>query len=178
MVRPYLSTEFFRSLLGHRYSSISRAVVQWVMECQIERIRSTMTNAHVIDYFVITLADLTAALVSGLIAWLVGRKWIRRIQWQRSGTLYWLIHDLMWSRMQINRGNIKAVSPGINRAVGHATALGLDAAILVNLKAVELATSGKQSLTDPEKDAIRNSLDEIIDKVGKLAVSNQDDFEP
>lgn len=145
------------------------------MECQIiEHIGSTMTNAHVIDYFVITLADLTAVLI----AWLVGKNWIRRIQWQRSGNLYWLIHDLMWTRMQINRGNIKAVSPGIHRAVRHATALGIDAAILVNLKAVELATTGKQNLTDPEKNATRNGLDEIIDQVGKLAESNQDDFEP
>ncbi|MFZ0298402.1 MAG: hypothetical protein WAM13_08635 [Candidatus Sulfotelmatobacter sp.] len=146
------------------------------MECQIiERIGAMMTNAHVIDYFVITAADLTAVLI----AWLFGRKWIKKtLKWQRTGNLYWLIHDLLWTRMQINRGNIKAVNPGISRAVRHATALGIDAPILVNLKALELSTSGKQSLTDPEKDAARKGLDEVIHEVGKLAESNQDDFEP
>jgi hypothetical protein len=53
------------------------------MEFQIlEHVRSTMTNAHVIDYFVITAADLTAILI----AWLAGKGWIKRtIKWQRSG---------------------------------------------------------------------------------------------
>jgi hypothetical protein len=71
------------------------------MECHIvEHIRSMMTNAHAIDYFVITAADLTAILI----AWLVGKGWIKKtIKWQRSGNLYWLSSDLMWTWMQVDR---------------------------------------------------------------------------
>jgi hypothetical protein len=49
-----------------------------------------MMNDHLIDYVVITLADLTAAFV----AWLFGRRWfmkeLSKIKWQQSGNVWWL----------------------------------------------------------------------------------------
>ena len=147
------------------------------MNCHIvEHIRSMMTNAHFIDYFVITFADLSAVLIAG---W-VGKAWIRRtintIRWQRSGNLFWLPYDLMKTLMQINRGNVKGVNPSIRNAVRHATALGIDSAILSSLNALERDTAGKQTLTAAESDELRSKLYEIISQVGKLAESNQDDF--
>src|SRR5882724_4142258 len=94
-----------------------------------------MTNSHVIDYFVITLADLTAIGVS----WLMGRKWIRKtaqnIYWQKSGHLYWLSSDLMWTWMQVNTGNVQRMNHGLGKAIHHANRLGLGDPALSRLKA-------------------------------------------
>lgn len=132
-----------------------------------------MTNAHAIDYFVITAADLTAILV----AWLVGKGWIKKtIKWQRSGNLYWLSSDLMWTWMQVDRGNVKRMNHGIQKAVHHATSVGVGAPILTRLTALQLVMAGKQSLNTSEKETLIRELDEIISQVGKLAESNQGDF--
>jgi hypothetical protein len=78
--------------------------------------------------------------------------------------------------MQINSGNIKRMHHGIEKAVHHATSLGVGAAILSRLKALQLATAGKESLEVSERERLIRELDEIISQLGKLAERNQDDF--
>ena len=137
-----------------------------------------MTSSHVIDYFVITVADLTAIFL----AWLAGKGWIEKkakqiskINW-KTGHLYWLGSDLMWTWMYANAGNVPRMNHGLKKVVHHATSLRVGDPLLFRLKALQVANAGKQSLTAPEKAALIHELDEIISQVGKLAAQNQPDF--
>jgi hypothetical protein len=138
-----------------------------------------MNNSHLIDYFVITAADLTAIFL----AWLAGKRWIDKkakqlstINWQQSGHLYWLSSDLVWTEMQVQAGNVPRMIRGLTRAIHHATSLGVDALFLSRLKALQIANAGKQRLAEADKLILIKELDEIIGQVGKLAEQNQPDF--
>src|SRR5438067_1314794 len=99
------------------------------------------SSSHVADYFVITAADLTAILI----AWLAGKRWFeRKVSWQRSGSLYWLSSDLMWTWMQVNVGNVPRMNHGLGKAVHHATSLGIGDPVLSRLKALQISNAGKQ----------------------------------
>jgi hypothetical protein len=138
-----------------------------------------MSNSHVIDYLVITAADVTAIFF----AWLAGKGWIdktarriSRINWEQSGHLYWLSSDLMWTWMQADAGNITKVNHGLRKALHHANSLKIGDPVLSHLKALQVANAEKQSLASSEKTALIRELEEIIDQVGKLAEGNQGDF--
>jgi hypothetical protein len=140
-----------------------------------------MTNSHVIDYVVITTADLSALFI----AWLVGKGWIERkaeqisgVNWKKTGHLYWLSSDLMWTWMYARDGNLPRMNHGLHKAVHHAGALGLTDPIKCRLEALERANAGKERLSDSDKTAIIRELDEIISQIGKLAAGNQGDFNP
>jgi hypothetical protein len=138
-----------------------------------------MSNSHFIDYIVITAADVTALFLG----WLAGKGWFERkakeisnINWQRSGHLYWLSSDLMWTWMQASNGNVPRMIHGLNKSVHHATAIGLNDSILSRLKAMQAAVGSKTNLTPSERQEHIQELDAIISEVGKLAVGNQPDF--
>jgi hypothetical protein len=113
-----------------------------------------MTNSHVIDYFVITAADLSALVV----AWLVGKGWIEKkaeqtsgVNWQKSGHLYWLSSDLMWTWMQARDGNLPRLKHGLRKAVHHASSLGLNEPLTSRLEPLQSANAEKERLSDSEK---------------------------
>lgn len=137
-----------------------------------------MTNAHLIDYAVITLADLTALFF----AWLAGKKWFRREatklsgEWQKSGSLYWLGSDLMWTWTFATQGNVQRMNHGLKQAIHHATVLGLDESLLSRLKNLQQSYRDKQELPGQAKVSVIRELDDLISEVGKLAVRNQPGF--
>jgi hypothetical protein len=138
-----------------------------------------MGGSHLIDYFVITAADVTAVFL----AWLAGRGWLERkakqissVNWQRSGHLYWLSSDLMWTWTQATNGNVQRLIHGLKKSGYHANALGIDDSILSRLKAMQVANEAKPSLSPSERQALAQELDSIISEVGRLAVGNQPDF--
>ena len=107
-----------------------------------------MGGSHLIDYFVITAADVTAVFL----AWLAGRGWLERkakqissVNWQRSGHLYWLSSDLMWTWTQATNGNVQRLIHGLKKSGYHANALGIDDSILSRLKAMQVANEAKPS---------------------------------
>jgi hypothetical protein len=137
-----------------------------------------MTNAHLIDYAVITLADLTALFF----AWLAGKKWFRREatklsgEWQKSGSLYWLGSDLMWTWTFATQGNVQRMNHGLKQAIHHATVLGLDESLLSRLKNLQQSYRDKQELSGQAKVSVIRELDDLISEAGKLAVRNQPGF--
>jgi hypothetical protein len=146
---------------------------------QINYFAPKMSNSHLIDYFVITAADLTAIFIG----WLVGKGWLERkakqlsIKWQKSGTLYWLSSDLMWTWMYANQGNVRRMNHGLRKAVHHATMLDIGDPLLSRLESLQAANAGKENLGPAEKAVIIHELDDIISRIGKLAEANQgDDF--
>jgi hypothetical protein len=97
------------------------------------------------------------------------------VNW-KTGNLYWLGSDLMWTWMYAKAGNLPRTNHGLNKAVHHATALGLRDPILSRLKALEIANAGRQSISAAEKTSLIHELDEIISQIGKMAEHNQSDF--
>jgi hypothetical protein len=138
-----------------------------------------MTSSHVIDYFVITAADITAIFL----AWLAGKGWIEKkaqqiskVNWQQSGSLYWLSSDLVWTEMQVMAGRVPRMIHGLKKAIHHATSLGVGDPLLSRLKTLEIANVTKQNLTEADKTALIGELDDIIGQIGKLAEQHQGDF--
>ena len=136
------------------------------------------SHDHLIDYFVITAADVTALVL----AWLAGKNWFRREarklagQWQKSGSLYWLGSDLMWTWTFATQGNVQRMNHGLKQAVHHATVLGLDESLLGRLKNLQQSYRDKQELSGDAKAAVIRELDDLISQIGKLAAVNQPDF--
>ncbi len=95
---------------------------------------------------------------------------------RKTGNLYWLGSDLMWTWMYANAGNLPRMNHGLSKAVHHATALGLGDPILSRLKALAAANAGKQNISAADKTPLIHELDEIISQIGKLAEHNQPDF--
>ena len=95
---------------------------------------------------------------------------------RKTGNLYWLGSDLMWTWMYANAGNLPRLNHGLSKAVHHATALGLRDPILSRLKALEAANARKQNISAADKILLIDELDEIISQIGKLAEYNQPDF--
>jgi len=95
---------------------------------------------------------------------------------RKTGNLYWLGSDLMWTWMYANAGNLPRLNHGLSKAVHHATALGLRDPILSRLKALEAANARKQNISAADKILLIDELDEIISQIGKLAEYDQPDF--
>lgn len=136
--------------------------------------------SHLWDFFVITAADVSAVFL----VWLAGKGWVRREarklagQWEKSGSLYWLGSDLMWTWTFARDGNVQRMNHGLKQAIHHATVLGLDDSLLSRLKNLQISYRDKLELPADAKGTVIRELDDLISQIGKLAAVNQPDFTP
>jgi hypothetical protein len=137
-----------------------------------------VTNSHLIDYVVITLADVTA----GLIVWLFGRQWfvkqLSEVKWQQSGDAWWLACDLHSIKLLADMNNIPKMRTAIGKSLGHAKSMGMDDRVLSEVQELQTTYTAKTELTDADKEQIRQQVDTVIDRCGKLAELNQPSHKP
>jgi len=105
-----------------------------------------------------------------------------KINWNKSGTLYWLGHDLMWTIDVLLRGGQREdIIYGLKQSLHHASSLGFQGTAIENwLK--ELKTEAENSLPKDWTGLKRNNyairLTNIKRFIGIIAESAQPDFEP
>ncbi len=137
-----------------------------------------MMNDQLIDYVVITLADLTAAFV----AWLFGRRWfmkeLSKIKWQQSGNVWWLACDLHSVKLLADMDRRPKMLSAIDQAIHHAGSIGIDDHVSVQLRKLKEAYAEERQLTQQDKKDIQERIDALIDYCGKLAERDQPHFKP
>ncbi|SRR6266849_3390662 len=137
-----------------------------------------MMNDHLIDYFVITGADLTAVFV----AWLCGRRWfvkeLSKIKWQQSGNVWWLACDLHSVKLLADMNRRPKMLHAIDQAIFHAGSIGIDDHVSAQLRKLKEGYAEERELTQQDKNDIRERIDALIDYCGKLAERDQPQFKP
>jgi hypothetical protein len=94
---------------------------------------------------------------------------ISKIKWNLSGNVWWFACDLHSVKLQADLGRTAKVRDAICKAQGHARTIGVDKEILAQIQ--------KLNDIDPtDKAAIRDAVDCIIDRVGKIAAKSQPSF--
>jgi len=104
-----------------------------------------------------------------------------RINWQNTGNLYWIGHDLMWTMQMCLRGAPAArILYGIKHSLYHLRSLNLMTTEIGHFASTLLGEA--QPLPDEKWDReararFANKIELLINAVGKLAGGNQPDFE-
>jgi hypothetical protein len=104
------------------------------------------------------------------------------INWNKSGTLYWLGHDLMWTIDVLLRGGQREdIIHGLKQSLHHVRSLGFKGTIIED-RLKELKIEAENSLpkdwTDLKRSDYAIRLTIIKRHIGVIAEANQQDYEP
>ena len=79
-------------------------------------------------------------------------------------------------------GKTKRMKPkmrtAIDKSLDHAKSMGMDDHVLSEVQKLQTTYSAKTELTNADKEQIRQQVDAIIDRCGKLADLNQPGYKP
>jgi hypothetical protein len=103
------------------------------------------------------------------------------INWNKSGHLFWVGHDLMWTiDVLLRSASRDTIVHGLRQSLHHARSLGfINTPIesrLARLKA-DAESSLEQDWTPPQRNNYANELRAIVGYIASLATANQPDFE-
>ena len=99
------------------------------------------------------------------------------MEWGKSGDLYWLGHDLMWTLDVMLRGADKPeILHGIRQSIHHARELALTVCAQRLEKLHDAVNSAPESLTTSHRDEFGIELRRITDQFGAIAEAAQPGF--
>lgn len=104
------------------------------------------------------------------------------MRWSNSGNVFWLGHDLMWTIDVIVRGAPReTIVHGLRQSLHHISSIGFMATPIESRLRSLLENADRTLQTDwtpAERNNYADEVGAIIGYIGKLAESNQSDYQP
>ncbi|HBG74507.1 MAG: hypothetical protein A2X25_14410 [Chloroflexi bacterium GWB2_49_20] len=106
----------------------------------------------------------------------------KAVKWSNSGNIFWVGHDLMWTIDVIIRGAPREnIVHGLRQSLHHIRSLGF-VNTPIEIRLLKLIDNAEKSLqedwTPTQRNTYAGEIGSILGYIGKLAESNQANFEP
>jgi hypothetical protein len=104
------------------------------------------------------------------------------LRWDRTATLFWVGHDLMWTIDAVLRGAFgESIARGLQRSLAHIQHLGLGETDMAERleRALEDAENAREmDWTTLQRNILARDLTRIIEAIGGMAGEKEPDFDP
>lgn len=101
-------------------------------------------------------------------------------RWDKSGNVYWLGHDIMWTVDMLLRGAPRSIiQHGLGVTGAHLSSLGLEndiAGDFVRSASADLQGDTTETMPAPHREMLAQQLLRMAGRLGGLAAANQPDF--
>lgn len=103
------------------------------------------------------------------------------VKWTNSGNLFWLGHDLMWTMQMALRGApLTTILHGLRQSNYHMQHLNLGSTtggLHLAKVLLDVERTSNEAWNAHKRDLFASELSVVIDEIGRIAESNQPDFE-